>query len=39
MLVYEHEMETYQERGADFIIGSVVDVTHCLPASAYHASY
>ncbi len=39
MLVHEHEMATYQERGANFIIGSVVDVTRCLPASAYHASY
>jgi phosphoglycolate phosphatase-like HAD superfamily hydrolase len=38
MLVYEHEMATYQERGADFIIGSVLDVTRCLPASVYHAS-
>ncbi len=32
MLVYQHEVATYQKRGADFIIGSVVDVTRCLPA-------
>jgi HAD superfamily phosphatase len=31
MLVHEHEIATYQERGADFIIGSVVDVMGCLP--------
>jgi HAD superfamily phosphatase len=31
MVVHEHEMATYQERGADFIVGSVVDVFGCLP--------
>lgn len=31
MLVYEHEVEVYQLRGADFIVRSVVDVVECLP--------
>ena len=30
MIVFEDEVATYQERGADFIIGSVVDVLDCL---------
>jgi hypothetical protein len=37
MLVQPHETETYQKRGTDFIVGSVVDVTRCLPDSMYHA--
>jgi len=39
MLVHQHEVVTYQKRGADFIIGSVVDVTRCLPDSVYHARH
>jgi HAD superfamily phosphatase len=39
MLVHEHEMATYQKRGADFIVGSVMDVTRCLPDSVYHARH
>src|SRR5216684_3856615 len=35
MLVHEHEIATYQQRGADFIIGSVVDVMGCLPEQLY----
>ncbi|HVB72535.1 MAG TPA: hypothetical protein VNE38_03170 [Ktedonobacteraceae bacterium] len=31
MLVYEHEVELYKRRGADFIVRSVVDVVGCLP--------
>lgn len=31
MLVHEHEVDTYQARGADFIVESVVDVMRCLP--------
>ncbi len=31
MLVYEHEIEVYQQRGADFIVASVTDVIGCLP--------
>jgi HAD superfamily phosphatase len=31
MLVYEHEIEVYQQRGADFIVASVTDVMGCLP--------
>ena len=31
MLVYEHEVEVYRQRGADFIIGAVKDVVGCLP--------
>jgi HAD superfamily phosphatase len=30
MMVFEDEVATYQERGADVIIGSVVDVLDCL---------
>ncbi len=37
MLVHEHEKDVYQERGADFIVGSVVDVVGCLPDSLYLA--
>jgi len=33
MLVLKHEVAIYQERGADFIVGSVVDVIRCLPDS------
>ena len=36
MLVHQHEVATYQKRGADFIVGSVVDVTRCLPDYVYH---
>ncbi len=35
MLVHKHEVAIYQERGADFIVGSVVDVIRCLPDSVY----
>ena len=31
MLVYEHEVEIYRQRGADFIIRAVKDVLGCLP--------
>jgi HAD superfamily phosphatase len=31
MVVQQHEVATYQKRGADFIVGSVVDVMRCLP--------
>ena len=31
MLVYEHEVEVYKERGADFIVYTVTDVVECLP--------
>ncbi len=31
MLVFEDEMTTYQERGADFVIGFLEDVMRCLP--------
>lgn len=31
MLVHEDEVEVYQERGADFIIGAVGDIVGCLP--------
>lgn len=31
MLVHEDEVAVYQERGADFIIGSVADIVECLP--------
>ena len=31
MLVHPFEEALYQQRGADFIVGSVMDVTHCLP--------
>ncbi len=31
MLVYEHEVEVYKQRGADFIVRSVMDVVECLP--------
>ncbi|HEY6406378.1 MAG TPA: hypothetical protein VIY29_02805, partial [Ktedonobacteraceae bacterium] len=31
MLVHEDEVEVYQQRGADFIIGGVEDVLACLP--------
>ena len=31
MLVYEHEVEVYRQRGADFIVQSVMDVVGCLP--------
>jgi len=31
MLVYAHEIELYQERGADFIVMAVTDVMGCLP--------
>jgi HAD superfamily phosphatase len=31
MVVLQHEVATYQKRGADFIVGSVVDVMRCLP--------
>jgi len=34
MLVDEHEAATYQERGADFIVGSVVDVIGCFSTPA-----
>ena len=30
-LVYPHELELYQQRGADFIIEHIVDITRCLP--------
>ncbi len=30
MIVFEDEVATYQERGVDFIFGSVVDVLDCL---------
>jgi HAD superfamily phosphatase len=33
MLVAEDEVAIYQERGADCIVGSVMDVTKCLPDS------
>jgi len=29
-MVFEDEVATYQERGADVMIGSVVDVLDCL---------
>ena len=29
--VYEHEVEVYKQRGADFIVRSVMDVVECLP--------
>jgi HAD superfamily phosphatase len=35
MLVHEHEVDTYQARGADFIVESVVDVMRCLPEKFY----
>src|SRR6266516_4273689 len=38
MVVHAYEMATYQERGADFIVGSVVDVFSCLPDAAYLAN-
>ena len=31
MLVHEDEVEVYQQRGADVIIGGVEDVLACLP--------
>jgi phosphoglycolate phosphatase-like HAD superfamily hydrolase len=31
MLIYEHEIEVYQQRGADFIVAAVTDVVGCLP--------
>jgi HAD superfamily phosphatase len=31
MLVYEHEVEVYKQRGADFVIRTVTDVVGCLP--------
>ena len=31
MLVYEDEVEVYQQRGADFIIGEAEDLLACLP--------
>ncbi|HLZ61972.1 MAG TPA: HAD family hydrolase [Ktedonosporobacter sp.] len=31
MLVSEHEVETYKQRGADFIVSSVEDLLWCLP--------
>src|SRR5260370_23577686 len=34
MLVHEHEAATYQERGADFIVGSVADVIGCFSTPA-----
>ncbi len=34
MLVDEHEAVTYQERGADFIVGSVVDIIGCFSTPA-----
>src|SRR5258708_27600691 len=39
MLVLKHEVAIYQERGADFIVGSVVDVMRCLPDSVYLANH
>lgn len=36
MLVHQHEVATYQKRGADFIAGSVMDVTRCLPEYVYY---
>ena len=37
MLVYAHEIEVYKQRGADFIVGSVVDVMACLPEKLHRA--
>jgi len=39
MLVQEQEVAIYQERGADFIVGSVVDVTRCLPDNVNYLRY
>src|SRR2546430_10463692 len=39
MLVHPYEAATYQKRGADFIVGSVVDVTRCLPNGIYYPRY
>lgn len=37
MLVHPFEEALYQQRGADFIVGSVMDITRCLPDSMrYH---
>ena len=33
-LVYPHEVELYQQRGADFIIEHINDIVHCLPERA-----
>jgi HAD superfamily phosphatase len=38
MLIHKHEVAIYRERGADFIVGSVVDVMRCLPDSVYLAN-
>jgi HAD superfamily phosphatase len=35
MLVYEHEVEVYKQRGADFVIRTVTDVVECLPERFY----
>ena len=39
MLVHPYEEALYQQRGSDFIVGSVMDVTHCLPDDGYHARH
>lgn len=36
MLVHPFEGALYQQRGADFIVGSVMDVTRCLPEDMYY---
>jgi len=39
MLVHPFEEALYQQRGSDFIIGSVTDVTRCLPDNVKFSGY
>ncbi len=39
MLVHPFEEALYQQRGADFIVGSVMDVTRCLPDDMYYPGH
>jgi HAD superfamily phosphatase len=39
MLVHPFEEALYQRRGSDFIVGSVTDVTRCLPHNVKYPGY
>ena len=39
MLVHPYEEALYQQRGSDFIVGSVMDVIRCLPDGIYYPRY